>query len=355
MGIGSLQSVTLAVARQKAADARKLREQGMDPIAARNESRAAAAKATASSMTFDAAAAAYIAAHRSAWGNAKHVAQWSSTLETYASPVFGKVGVRDIDTALVLKVLEPMWGKKTETAYRVRGRIENILDWAKARGMRDGENPARWRGHLDHLLPARSNVQIVAHHAALPYDELPAFLKQLREREGVSARALEFTILTAARTGEAIAATMGELNRKDRVWVIPADRTKGGKEHRVPLTDRSLEIVDELAPLRGQSEYLFPGTRGGLSNRTMLDQLERMNRTDLTVHGFRSTFRDWAAERTNFSSEVIEMALAHAIGNKVEAAYRRGDLFEKRRRLMDAWAEYCERGQATAEVVTLRA
>jgi integrase len=269
--------------------------------------------------------------------------------------VFGKVSVREIDTALVLKVIEPMWTKKTETAYRVRGRIENILDWAKARGMRDGENPARWRGHLDHLLPARSDVQTVAHHAALPYAELPAFLKQLRKQQSVGARSLEFTILSAVRTGEAIAATMGELNRRDRVWVIPASRMKAGKEHRVPLTDRTLAIIDELAPLRGESEFLFPGVRGGLGDRAMLDVLERMGRTDLTVHGFRSTFRDWAAERTNFPSEVVEMALAHAVGNKVEAAYRRGDLFEKRRRLMDAWADYCLHGKASADVVPLRA
>jgi integrase len=203
------------------------------------------------------------------------------------------------------------------------------------------------------LLPARMAVRTVAHHSALPYDELPAFLKQLRKQPGVGARAIEFTILTAARTGETIGATLGEINRKDRMWIIPAGRMKAGKEHRVPLTDRALAIIDELAPLRGEGDYLFPGARSGLSNGLMYNQLVRMRRTDLTVHGFRSTFHDWAAERANFPSEVVEMALAHAVGNKVEAAYRRGDLFEKRRRLMEAWAEHCERGLPSADVVDL--
>jgi integrase len=306
-------------------------------------------------MTFDACRDTYIAAHQSSWGNAKHSAQWSGTLEAYASPVFGKVGVRDIDTALVLKVIEPMWTKKTETAYRIRGRIENILDWAKARGYRDGENPARWRGHLDHLLPNCFDVRTVKHHSALPYIEIPAFLKLVRAQQGVGARALEFTILTAARTGEVIRATASEINRREKTWTISAERMKAAKEHRVPLHQRALTIIDELAPLRGASEYLFPGVRGGLGDRNMLDQLQRMNRTDITVHGFRSTFRDWAAECTNFPSEVVEMALAHTISNRVEAAYRRGDLFEKRRRLMDAWADYCLHGKAAADVVPLRA
>lgn len=355
MGLGSLQVVSLAEARRKAVDSRKLTAAGIDPLKARDESRASAAASDAKGMTFDQAAAAYITAHQSAWGNAKHVYQWSRTLEAYVSPVFGKIAVGDIDTAMVLKAIEPMWNTKTETAARVRGRIENVLDWAKARGYRNGENPARWRGHLDHLLPARFDVRTVEHHAALPYDELPAFLKELRAREGIGVRPLEFTILTAARSGEVRHATMGEINRREMVWVIPADRMKSGKEHRVPLTNRTLALIDEAAPLRGDSEYLFPGLRGGISDRVMMELLQRMGRADLTVHGFRSTFRDWAAERTNFPSEVVEMALAHAIGNRVEAAYRRGDLFEKRRRLMDAWAEYCENGKSTADVLPLRA
>jgi integrase len=355
MGIGSLQDVGLAAARQKAADARKLRAQGIDPIDARDESKASAAAANAKqSMTFDACRDAYIAAHRSGWKNIKHGSQWSNTLTTYVSPVFGNLPVRAIDTGLVLQVLEPMWNAKTETASRVRGRIERILDWAKVRGYRDGENPARWRGHLDQLLPRRSKVQKVEHHPALPYAELPAFLRVVRGQDGVAARALEFTILTAARTAEAIGATAGEINRREKVWTIPANRMKAGREHRAPLSDRAVAIIDELAPLHGKSVFLFPGLRGGLTNMAMLKVLQRMGRADLTVHGFRSTFRDWAAERTNFPNEVVEMALAHMVSDKVEAAYRRGDLFDKRRRLMDAWAEYCLYEQVTGKVVALK-
>jgi integrase len=356
MGLGALDNVTLADARQMAADARKLLASGIDPIEARKASRAAAAAAnTKPSMTFDACCEAYIAAHQSGWKNAKHGAQWSSTLTTYASPVFATTPVREIDTAAVLRVLEPIWSGKAETASRVRGRIERILDWAKVRGYREGENPAQWRGHLDQLLPRSSKVKRVKHHPALPYAELPAFLMRLREQNGVAARTLEFVILTAARTGEAIGAKVGEINCQDKVWTIPAERMKAEREHRVPLTERALALLDEVKPLRGSRAHLFPGLHGGLSNIAMLKLLERMKRDDLTVHGFRSTFRDWAAERTSFPNEVVEMALAHTIGDKVEAAYRRGDLFDKRRRLMDAWAEYCEHGQAAGDVVALRA
>jgi integrase len=325
MGLGSLADVGLAQARKAAAEARKLTGEGIDPLDVRAASRAAAAAAGAKQMTFDEAAAAYIAGNQSGWGSAKHARQWSTTLGVYASPVFGNIGIRNIDTALVLKVIEPMWNEKRETAYRVRGRIENVLDWARARGYRAGENPARWRGHLDHILPGRPPSD--KHHAALPYGDLPAFLKLLRAQRGVGPRALEFTILTAARSGEVTGATMSEI--KDRTWIIPAARMKAGKEHRVPLSDRALAIIDELAPLRGDSEYLFPGIRGRLSDTLMRNQLWRMKRRDITVHGFRSTFSDWAAECTAFPNEAIEIALAHATGNRVERAYRRGDLFEK--------------------------
>ena len=356
MGLGSLQTVSLAEARQRAADARKLREQGIDPIKARDESRtAAAARGAKQTMTFDACRDAYIAAHRAGWRNMKHAAQWPNTLATYVSPVFGKVAVRDIDYGLIMQALEPIWTKKPETASRIRGRIESILDWAKVRGFRDGDNPARWRGHLDQLLPRRSKVRKVEHHAALPYDELPAFVKRLRDQDGVASRALEWTILTAARTGETVGATTDEINAREKAWNLPGERMKSGREHRVPLSDRALAIIAELAPLREGGRFVFPATTGrGLSNMAMLMLLERMGRADITVHGFRSTFRDWAAERTNFPNEVVEMALAHVVGDKVEAAYRRGDLFDKRRRLMDAWAEYCQNGQATAEIVPLR-
>jgi integrase len=287
----------------------------------------------------------YIAGHTAGWRSAKHIAQWKATLAKYAEPVIGGLSIQAIDTALVLKVLEPIWSVKPETAGRVRGRIEAILDWAKARGYRTGENPARWRGHLDKLLPALSKVRRVAHHAALPYAELPGFLIALREQGGIAARALEFTILTAARTGEAIGARWGEINLTEKVWIVPATRMKAAKEHRVPLSARALAILDELRPLRETSDaeaFVFPGAKAGrsLSNMAFLMLLRRMGRDDLTAHGFRSSFRDWAAERTNFPNEVAEMAPAHSVGNAVEAAYRRGDLFDKRRRLVDAWAEF---------------
>lgn len=246
---------------------------------------------------------------------------------------------------------------KPETASRVRGRIESILDWATARGYRDGENPARWRGHLDNLLPARARVRRVEHHAALPYVEIGAFMAGLRAQDGVSARALEFAILTAARTGEVIGARWGEINIIDKLWTIPAERIKGGREHRVPLSAPALAIVEKMAMIRS-GEFVFPGGKEGrpLSNMAFLMLLRRMNHDDLTAHGFRSSFRDWAAERTNFPSEVAEMALAHAVGDKVEAAYRRGDLFQKRRQLAEAWAKFCAAAPALAgKVVPLRA
>jgi integrase len=345
MGLGSLSAVSLADARSKAGDCRKLRQEGVDPIESRNAMRQQAALDAARAITFKDAAAAYIAAQRTGWHNAKHAAQWASTLATYAEPIFGSVSVQEIDTGLVLEALEPIWATKPETAGRVRGRIEAILDWAKVRGYRTGENnPARWRGHLDKLLPARSKVRAINHHAALPYNDLPQFIVALRGQEGIAARALEFTILTAARTGETIGARWDEIDLAEKVWVVPAGRMKAGKEHRVPLTPRVLAILEDLKAVRTcEDEFVFPGGKRGkpLSNMAMTAVLRRMDRGDITVHGFRSTFRDWAAERTNFPGEVVEMALAHAVGDKVEAAYRRGDLFDKRRRLMAEWGRYC--------------
>jgi integrase len=264
--------------------------------------------------------------------------------------------VAEIDLGWVLSVLEPIWHDKTETASRVRGRIESVLDWAAVRGYRSGENPARWRGQLQHVLPARGQIARPEHHPALPYAELPQFLTALRERQGVAAKALEFTILTAARTGEVIGAKWDEIDFAAKIWTIRADRMKARREHRVPLSDRALEIVKSL-PRENGNDHVFIGPRaGGLSNMAMAALLERMDRTDITVHGFRSTFRDWAAERTGHANHVVEMALAHVVGNKVEAAYRRGDLFEKRRRLMADWAQYClSRPAAEGErVVILR-
>jgi integrase len=353
MGLGPLSSIPLVAARLAAGELRRLLVQGLDPIEARDAERAGRQTAAARAMTFDQCADAYIASHRGGWRNPKHAAQWKSTLSTYASPIFGALPVEAVDVALVMKALEPVWTVKPETAGRVRGRIESVLDWAKSRGFRAGENPARWKGHLDNLLPARSKVAKVVHHPALPYDELPEFMAVIQSQGSMSAWALEFTILTAARTGEIISARRSDVDKDAAVWTIPADRMKGDREHRVPLSRRAIEIIQGL-PKDGP--YLFPGGRAGghLSNMAMLKLLERMKRDDLTVHGFRSTFRDWAAEITNFPGEVAEAALAHVVGDKLEAAYRRGDLFEKRRRMMDAWADFVTKLPSTSVVVPMR-
>lgn len=353
--VGSDPLVSLAEARQKASEARALRAKGIDPIETAAARKAAAAAEQAMQVTFEDAAGRYIEGHKAGWRNAKHAGQWTNTLKAYAYPVFGSVPVRDVDTGMVLNVIEPIWKTKTETGTRVRQRIEAILDWAKARGHRSGENPARWRGHLENLLPKPGKVQKVEHHAALPYIEAGAFVSQLREQKGVAARALEFLILTAARTGEVTAARWDEIDLKGKTWTVPADRIKSGREHRVPLSEPAVRLLKELAE-EDHGDFVFEGWRrdNPLSNGAFLALLKRMKRRDLTAHGFRSTFRDWAAERTNFSREVAEMALAHAIGDKVEAAYRRGDLFEKRRKLMEAWAGFCARpSHAGGEVVLM--
>ena len=362
MGLGPLRLFSLQEARAKALDASRLRHEGIDPIEARRAARARARLDEAKVVTFKQCAEAHIRAHRAGWRNAKHAAQWEATLATYAEPIIGALPVQAIDTALVMKVLEqqvrnepnapsaPFWTAKPETATRLRGRIESILDWAKVRGYREGENPARWRGHLDKLLPSRAKVRKVEHHAALPYAELPDFIAGLRAQEGIAARALEFAILTAARTGEVMGARWSEIDRAEKVWAVPAARMKSGKDHRVPLSARAIAILEEMGgPLayadaqEKTDAYVFPGAKRGrpLSNMAFLMLLRRMTRDDLTAHGFRSSFRDWAAERTNFPSEVAEMALAHTVSSKVEQAYRRGDLFERRRRMMTTWATFC--------------
>jgi integrase len=359
MGLGPVDQVSLAEARVRAAGARKLREQGLDPIEVRNTARATAAAdaaaAQARTTTFDECTRAYITAHEAGWRNAKYAKQWNAMLETYVSPVFGKLAVGDIDTGLVIRALEPIWATKPETASRVRSRIEVILDWARVRGYRSGLNPARWRGHLNYLLPKRSKVRKVKHHPALPYGEMPQFMTAIRAQPGIAARAFEFAILVGARTGEVIGAQWFEIDVAQRIWTVPAERMKTEKEHRVPLCERALAIVAQMQSLRDSGGYVFPGSRRpGLSNMAFLMLLRRMKRGDVTAHGFRSTFRDWAAECTNFPSEVVEMALAHAIESETEAAYRRGDLFNKRRQLMEAWAAYCEGPAADAKVVTLQ-
>ena len=346
MGLGSLSAVGLAEARVAAAECKRLLQNGIDPIQERKARRQRGALEAAKAITFEQAAERYIAAHKPAWSNAKHRDQWVNTLATYAAPVIGKLSVQAIDTALVLKVVEPIWTTKPETASRVRQRIEVILDWARAQELREGENPARWRGHLDHILPQRAKVRKKKHHAALPYPEAFEFITALREQKGISARALEFTVLTAARTGDTTGATWREINWAEKTWVIPAGRMKARKEHRVPLCARALAILRQMQPLRHGDDlecFVFPGGKYGrpLSNMAMTEVLQRMNRRQITVHGFRSTFRDWAAEETDHPREVAEMALAHAIGDDVEAAYRRGDLFEKRRRLMNEWEAWC--------------
>jgi integrase len=343
MGLGPVHTITLAEAREKATQARKLRLDGFDPIERRRSERAAQRVAGAKAMSFRQCGDAFIASHEAGWGGV-HRRQWTNSLAQHVYPVIGDVLVHAIDTALVMKVVEPQWRSIPETASRIRGRIEAILDWAKVRGYRAGENPARWRGHLDKLLPARGRVRKVKHYAALPYVELPGFIAALREQAGIAARALEFTILTAARTGETRFARWSEFDLLDQTWTVPDQRMKAGKEHRIPLCERTLAILQGMRAHRLTDDgFVFPGSKVGrpLADTVLLRLLQRMGRGDLTAHGFRSSFRDWAAERTHFPSEVAEMALAHAVGSKVEAAYRRGDMFEKRRRLMQQWATFC--------------
>jgi len=356
MGLGSLDDVSLAEARDRIPELRRLIRQGIDPIDDRRAKRGIAKAAAAHALTFGDCAEHYVASHRASWKNATHRQQWESTLSTYVDPVIGGLPVQTIDTAFVMQVVEPLWAAKPETASRVRGRIEVILDWAATRGYRQGENPARWRGHLENLLPGKSKIWRVKHHAALPYAEIGNFMAGLRQLDGIAARALEFAILTAGRTGEVLGAVWSEINLAERLWVIPDERMKAGREHRVPLSNRAFEILEEMAKIR-MGNYVFPGARNGkpLSNMALLMTLRRIGRGALTVHGFRSSFSDWCAEQTNVPAEVREMALAHAVGDKVEAAYRRGDLFQKRRQVMDAWAAFIELGDGGTTVVALRA
>ncbi|MEQ1498846.1 MAG: integrase arm-type DNA-binding domain-containing protein [Novosphingobium sp.] len=360
IGLGAAsgpETISLATARDKAAALRLQVKAGVDPLAERHrgaaEALATAQAAQIAGITFKAVAEAYVAANEASWRNDKHRAQWRSTLASYVYPVMGDLPVADIGTAHVLKILEPIWQAKPETASRVRGRIETVLDAAKARGYREGENPARWRGHIAQILPARSRLTR-GHHKALPYEAVPDFAAQLRAREAMAALALEFVILTATRTSEVLKATWGEVDLDKALWTIPAVRMKAGKEHRVPLSPRAVEILEAVKPLG--SEWLFPTDKGGKLSGMAMSMLLRRMKVEATVHGFRSGFRDWAAECTGYAHEVCEMALAHVIGNKAEAAYRRGDLFDKRRRLMADWATYCAScGAAGGKVTPLRA
>jgi len=364
MGLGAYPDVSLAEARGKATEHRKQRLDGVDPLAAKAAQQQAQRLAVAKGRTFREVAEELLSHKEAGWRNAAHRQQWRNTLDGYVFPALGDLPVSAIDTGLVMQVLTPIWTTKTETANRVRGRVEAVLDAAKVHGYRAGENPARWRGHLDNLLPKPSKVRRVEHHAALPYSEIGAFMAKLRCQQGISARALEFTIYTAARSGEALGATWGEIDLDAKLWTIPPEKMKAAKEHRVPLSDVALavlEVVRPLAVMRDGNPALdapvFPGTRRALplSRMVLLKLLWRMGHREATVHGFRSSFSDWCAERTGYPREVVEMALAHAIENRVEAAYRRGDLFEKRRLLMQEWGRFCTTPSSVGEVVPLHA
>jgi integrase len=354
MGLGPVHSVGLPGAREKATAHRSLLLSGLDPIEAREQETRRRAIETAKAVTFSQCAASYIESHRPGWTSKKHTLQWEATNRAYCEPVIGSLPVQEVDTGLVLKILEPIWANKPQTASRLRGRIENILDWAKARGYRSGENPARWKGHLNQLLPALARKDRIKHYEAMPFPQVGEFVARLRKLSTISARCLEFTILCAARTNEATNVKPEDIDLVNATWTVPAPGMKTKREHRVPLSPRAMEIVREM--LAHKTEYVFSKTtrRGGpLSNMTMLDLLYRMG-VDVTVHGFRSSFRDWAAERTGFPREVCEMALAHTISNSAEAAYRRGDLFEKRRKLMDAWANFINAPRIESAVIPMK-
>ena len=345
MGLGSLNLVPLAAARDIAVECRRQVLSGLDPLEERGRVKRVRQLEQARSITFQEAAEQCIASKKPEWKNAKHAQQWSNTLNAYAYPVFGDLSISDLDTDLVLKAIEPIWISKAETASRVRQRIETVWDWARARKYVEGENPARLRGHLDKILAKTAKVKRVKHHAAIPYKQIATFIKKLRGRKGSSASAMEFMILTAARTGEVRGARWQEIDLTIKVWTIPADRMKAGKEHRVPLCDRALQILNSMKSNRNPDEFVFPGwkTGTGLSDGAMLALLRKMEVGPYTPHGFRSTFRDWAAEEAHqFSNETVELALAHTIRNKAEAAYRRGDQLERRRELMAAWSEHIE-------------
>ncbi|MGB5012118.1 MAG: integrase arm-type DNA-binding domain-containing protein [Candidatus Dechloromonas phosphoritropha] len=365
MGLGPTHTVSLAEARQKALDARKLLIDGINPLAARKQKQIAAALAEAKMMTFDQCAEAYILAHKAGWKNAKHCDQWTNTLNTYASPVFGHLPVAEIDTGLVVKCLAPIWESKTETASRVRGRIESVLGWATTSGYRTGENPARWKGHLENLLATISKTSRTKNHPSLPWPRIGAFMSALRVREGVSARAVEFAILTACRSGEVRGARWAEFDTTGKLWTIPAERMKAKREHQVPLSDAALALLASM-PRDSDDDVVFAGTKGQpLSDMSLTAVIRRMNGNGkpvwvdtngegITVHGFRSSFRMWAAETTNYPREVAEHALAHQLPDAVERAYQRGSQFAKRAALMAEWAVYCAAMPTNAVVKPIR-
>lgn len=363
MGLGSVHDVSLSEARETAREYRKLVKQGIDPITRRDSQRATNLAANVAIMTFDQAAEIYIRSHRESWKNTKHAAQWTSTLETYVAPILGKMSVADIETAHVMRVIEPIWLEKPETANRVRGRIEAILGWATVKLYRKGENPARWRDHLDNLLPAKGKVRAVKHQTALPYQTMPTFMAELRQRQGMAALALEFAVLTCVRSADVRNARVVDIDTAAKIWTIP-EFSKTHKEHRVPLSDAAMTVfakaralADGIGGAAGGSEFAFVNdvTGARLSENAMLEVLKRMKRNaDATTHGFRSTFRTWALEQTSFPWELAEMSLGHTVGSKVERAYARGDAFKKRVAIMQAWANFCERPASAGKVIQLK-
>lgn len=371
IGLGSFADVSLADAREAARDMRKKIRDGIDPVQEKRTQRSALAASRAKSMTFTQCAEAFITSKEAGWKGDKHAAGWRSTLTTYAGPVIGSLNVADVELAHIMKILEKdnLWTAKPETADRVRGRIEAVLSWAAVRGLRTVDNPARWRGHLDKLLPKPGDVSKTKHQPALPYAQVADFMKALRKVEGMGARALEFAILTAARSGEVRGATWQEIDMEGRVWIVPAERMKMKKEHRVPLSDAAVTMLQALPKdENAASPHVFPAPRGGaISDMTISAVCRRMNEgkqptwTDpktgdaVVPHGFRSTFRDWVAEQTTYPREMAELALAHRVGTEVEIAYRRSDLFERRRGMMQEWARHCEGKAQAANVVELSA
>lgn len=338
MGLGALHTVSLKKARLKAQACRELLDDDVDPLEDRERRRAA----TRQSKTFADCTRAYLDAHGDKWRNEKHRWQWENTLARFAFPVVGNMPVSDITVQHIVKILEPIWKTKNETAVRTRGRVEAVIAWARVMGFCEGDNPAKWTNNLDKLLPAPSEVRKVQHLASMPHAQVPEFVAKLRQQPGIAARALEFTILTAARTNETIGATWSEIDLDAATWTVPADRMKAGKDHVVPLSDRAVEILREMEGVRS-SDWVFPGWKKGnpLSNMAMLTVIKKaMAMRGVTVHGFRSSFRDWVADATDFPREVAEHSLAHQLPDKVEAAYQRSTMFDKRRELLTAWADF---------------
>ena len=353
-GLGSLLGLSLINARKAAEHCRELRQQKIDPIEYKQKVEAEKRLNEAKTITFKECALAYIESHKAGWRNQKHESQWTNTLNTYAYPVIGSLSVQDIDTGLVMEVIEPIWFTKTETASRVRQRIENILDWAKARNYRTGENPALWRGHLEKLLPKRTKVQKVKHHNAMPYTDIPDYFRSLRKVDTLAAKALAFTILTASRTSEARGALKDEINKKEKIWNIPDERMKAGRPHRVPLNRECFKLLKEAENYQ-RDNFIFPAlTKDKPISDAALLKLLKQTHPKLTVHGFRSTFRDWCAEMTAYPRELAESALAHTVKDQTEAAYQRGDMLEKRRELMEAWADYCLNGKTSKNIIPIK-